>query len=174
MMPGVGIEDDAFQGLGFAGNEAKKEFFDDHDGDENEKSKGSGRFAVLEQIGGGFEDDAQGGEKEHDGDRRGGEGLGFAVAIGMLAIGRFGGDDEALPDNDGTKNSGGGLDGVGDEGVGMAENAGGEFGSGQRGIDAHADESRFEAPFQPAQWHTAYASDGLETSSKSTRWRSSP
>jgi hypothetical protein len=83
--------------------------------------------------------DARGGHEEHGGHERGGERLGLAVAVGVVGVGRRGGDGEAAPDDQRGDDVGRRLDRVGDEGVRVAEDAGGELDAGEQRVDREAD-----------------------------------
>jgi hypothetical protein len=58
----------------------------------------------------------------------------------MVLVGWGVGDYQGAPDDNGTDNVSQGFDGVGDEGMGMAGNAGGELGARQNSIDRQAGE----------------------------------
>ena len=76
-----------------------------------------------------------------------GDGLGFAVAVGMVVVGGQGGDLQAGPDDEGTDDVGGGFDAVGDEGVGIADDASDDLDDGQHDVDGHADAGSDQAWF---------------------------
>ena len=76
--------------------------------------------------------------QQHRGNDGGGNRLGLAVAVGMVFVRRRRRHDQSAPDDERTENVGEGFDGIGDERVRMAEDAGGEFRARQHDIDGHA------------------------------------
>jgi hypothetical protein len=61
------------------------------------------------------------------------------VTVGMVVVGGKRGDFEPGPDDEGTDDVSGGLDAIGDEGVGIAEDASDNFDNGEHNVDGHAD-----------------------------------
>ena len=86
------------------------------------------------------QDDPAGGQQQHRGNDCGRQWLRFAVAVGMILIGRRGGHDQSAPDDNGADDVCQGLDGVGDERMGMTGDAGGELGARQNDIHRQAHE----------------------------------
>ncbi len=68
-----------------------------------------------------------------------GEDLETAVAIGVVLVGRFGGDAEAEPEDEACYDVAGALDTVGDDGYGTGDDAGCDFDECQEETDGDAD-----------------------------------
>ena len=153
MVPGVGKEGDALHGTRLAGDEAKQEFLDRDDGDQNVQGESPRRFPVLEQFQGRPEHDGGGSEQQHDRDRSRRQRFGFAVAVGMLRVGWRRRHDEPAPHNNGTDDVRHRFHRIGREGVGMSEEAGGKFRPGQDGVRGHAQENDPQTAFQSVRWH---------------------
>jgi hypothetical protein len=92
---------------------------------------------VLDALPG---DDCAGSE-QGEGEKKRGELLGFAVAVGVIVISRFLGHFDADQSDNGSQNVVDGLDAVCDEGVGMPDQAGDDLdgGEGAIGEDANLD-----------------------------------
>src|SRR5262249_12938440 len=87
----------------------------------------SGVLVRGDDVGDGLAGDADGGRADQAGDDHAGEGLGLAVAVGMILVGGDRADGEAGPDDERAADIGKGFDGIGDEGAGMADDAGEEL-----------------------------------------------
>src|ERR1017187_1876188 len=98
------------------------------------------------------QDDPAGGQQQHRGNDCSRKGLRFAVAVGMILVGRFGGQHQSAPDDNGADDVRQGLDGIGDERMGMANDAGGELGARQKGIDRQAHEGGAQTALEPVHW----------------------
>lgn len=115
--------------------------------DHNNKNNESKSFGRGMRLGNGAEssdNDPGRGEQEHHGDDGGGQGLGFAVAVGVVFIRRRLGKDDAAPDDDGTENIGERFHRIGNEGVGMSEDARGHFDGGEDGVCAQSEKGAAE------------------------------
>ena len=100
--------------------------------------------------------DGQGsaGAEDHQGAKDARHGLGFAMAVGVGGVGGDGGEFEAGPDEEGRNDVEEGLETVGNEGVGMADEAGGDLGGAEHGVEAHAREGEMGARFELASGGT--------------------
>jgi hypothetical protein len=76
------------------------------------------------------------------------------VAIRMVFVGRLCSDDQSAPNDDGTEDIRERLDCVGDECVGMTEDARREFGSSLNRVDRHPRECGAQTSIEPALRHT--------------------
>ena len=63
----------------------------------------------------------------------------------MVVVGWKGGDLESGPDDEGADDVGGGFDAVGDEGLGIAEDASDNLDNGEHDIDSHANTGSYQA-----------------------------
>ena len=73
----------------------------------------------------------------------------------MIFIRRFGRDHESAPDDHRTEDVGERFDGVGNQRVRMADDAGGEFARGQNGVDHQPEKGGAKSAFQPVGRHKA-------------------
>lgn len=140
VMEGVGGDGAAFRGVGFPEDPAEEGFLDEDDAQEDRQGEGFGAAVRLEVLAGGMQSDADGSEEEEGADARRGQGFGLAMSVGMFGVGWFCGDGDSAPDDQCAKEVGKGFDGVGDEGVGMAVDTGGELAAAQDEVDSHAGE----------------------------------
>lgn len=140
VMAGVGV---AGIGAGFVGGsagEVVEGLLDDDDGEKDGEGEGRGGLVGRADLVEGLDGDPEGRADNHGGDDESGEGLGLAVAVGMIRIGGTSGDVQAAPDDDRAEDVGEGFDAVGDEGARVAQEAGDELGAGERDVDDEAEQ----------------------------------
>jgi len=82
--------------------------------------------------------------QDNHGGEQAGHGLGLAMAVGMVGVGRPGGPLEPRPDQDRYRDVAEGLDAIGHQGVGIAENAAADLDHSEHHVQDHAahDEAR--------------------------------
>lgn len=131
-MPSVGQQGIAADTSGFPGHDLEKEFLQADDHDEQEESPGGGGIDDG-AVGGGDElgDAVVGNEgpggRQNEGPDDGGEGLGLSVAVGVLGVGWLGSVLEGSPDQERAEEVEEGLNAVGDQGVGAADQSPGDL-----------------------------------------------
>jgi len=140
VMPGVALEGGAFDVLCGAKDEAGEGGFDDDHENEDREGEPGGHVMGREDFLDALDRDHAGGTEKRERDDEGGDRFRLAVAVGMFAVGGDDGDAQAAPDDEGGEDIGGGLDAVGDEGVGIADDAGGDLDNGECDIDSDAGE----------------------------------
>ena len=145
-MPRVGFHGGIVRRLAFADHKTEQAFLDHDDDDQNDEREPAQRFAVefriwwiqkLVNVKRSFSGNPKRRQQKHDRAERAGKRLGLAVAVGMLLVGRLGGDDDAAPDDQRIENVRERFGRVRDERVRMAENSGGKFCRAQN--DIHRD-----------------------------------
>ena len=155
MVPGIRGERGAFEGEPLAPDKTKENFLGDHDADEDEEGKGGWSLMGPEDITNGGGGDPEGGENEDGGNDGGSEGLGFAMAVRVTFIGREFSEGDTAPDDEGTDEVSKGFDAIGDQGLGMAEEAGGDFDGGKERIQNQAKQSDLHFAVEFWLWHNA-------------------
>jgi hypothetical protein len=104
---------------------------------------------VVRDLADGDDGDAQCRPEEHQGDDHRRERLGLPVAVGVTLVRGMGGDAKPAPDDERGEDVGRGLDGVGDQGVGVAEDPRQQFADDQAGVDQEARLGRPHPAFGP-------------------------
>ncbi len=153
VMPRIGFHGGTFHRLGFVQHKAEQRFLHGNNGNQDNQSPRRGRDAWFVQNVQGIERNPAGSEQQHDGNGRGGDGFGLAVAVGMVIVRRRFSDDEAAPDDDGTKNIGERFHRVGDERLRMAEDAREKFRHDQRDVRGEAEERGAQTALQAVGRH---------------------
>ena len=102
---------------------AEQHLLDDDDGGQHDKRERLGRRVRSAELANRRDGDAAGRREQHQRDDRGRQGLGLAVTIGVRLVGRSAGDAESAPHDERRKDVGRRFDGVGDQGIGVAEDA---------------------------------------------------
>lgn len=126
-MPGIRAEGGASEFLSGVRHFSVQPFLDEDNEEENTESEGGRRVVRGTDFPDALDGDADGGSDEGEGHGEPSHGFGFAVAKRMILVGRFGGNAETAPDDQGTEDIRCGLNAVGDQCVGIAENAGDDF-----------------------------------------------
>ena len=87
VVPGVALDGGAAQLEADPGDKAEEGFLDGDDQGENEESEPGGRMMGDMEFADALHGDESPGGKERECDDHGGDGLGFAVAVGMVVVG---------------------------------------------------------------------------------------
>ena len=138
-MPGVGQQGVAPDAASLACHELEEEFLKADDDNKQEEGPAGGEVDDG-AVGGGDElgdtvvGDEGAGHREDEGSDDGGEGLGFPVAVGVLGVSGLGGVFEGTPDQKRAEEIEKGLDAVGDQGVGPADQSSGDLAGGEEEI----------------------------------------
>ena len=131
VMPGIRAEGGASEFFSGVRHLSVQPFLDEDNEEEDAEGERGGCVVRSANFPDALDGDADGGSDEGKGDGEAGHGFGLAMAIRMILIGRFGRNAKAAPDDQGTQNIGCGLNAVGDQCVGIAENACHDFCGGE-------------------------------------------
>jgi hypothetical protein len=145
VMPGVGGDGSAFERAAGAIHKTKKCFLNNDDADEHDEGERRGSVMWAENFAHTLECDNAGRGQHSECDKDGGKRLSFAVTVGMGCIGWARGISQTTPDDDRARDIERGLDPVGDERVGIPENAASYFRNCEDHIDAQTQESEMGA-----------------------------
>lgn len=138
MVPGVSFQGSAGSLVAFLQGVAGERFLDDDDEGEHGKGEPGGRLVAVDDVLRALDgDDSAGGEKGGGGEE-GAELLGAAFSEMVAFVGGLAGDAERDEDDHGGEQVVQGLDAIGDERVGISDDAGDDFHGSQKGVHEHA------------------------------------
>ena len=146
VMPCVDADGGALNVMGYGEDIAPEQEFDGDDDEQDPEGVNPGEWVRMADKGDAFAGDGEGRARHGEADDGCGDGFGLAVAVGMHFIGRAKRDAQADVDNGGAENVRKGFNAVGDEGEGMADEAGEAFAQGEEKIRNDAEEGRVESP----------------------------
>ncbi len=126
-MPGVGQHGTAARFVADGKHAAKQDLFARDHRAEHDQRERLGGVMGNQYFPHGKNHDADRCADQHQGDDGRGDRVGLAVSVGIVLVGRLAGDFEPAPDDERRKDVGRRFDGVGDEGVRIAQETGHEF-----------------------------------------------
>ena len=150
MMPGVCLHGGALDVAAHPDDVAIHQFLDDDHDHEHDEGKGRGSVMRHMNFPHALNGNAQGGSQHTKGNDNGGDGLSFAVTVGVRRVRRPRGQLEPSPDDHRPGNVERRFNPVCDEHVGIAEEARQNFGGGHEKINDQAEKSHARAGLQIA------------------------
>ncbi len=135
MVPGIGGNGSALKGPADAIDETEEYCFDDNDTDEDHQCEWGRCVMGQENFAGALQSESSARGENAESDDDGSERFGLAMAVGMSRIGRTRGEAQAAPNDDGPSDIERRFDAIGDEGVSVTKDAGGDFHDGENDID---------------------------------------
>lgn len=123
---------------------AKEALLDEDGGDQDDQGEGGGDVfpggcrVLVEDFPQAVNAEGEAREQEKEGSCHGGQGFHFPVTVGVFVVRRAFGVFDGTPHHARTEDVEGGLDAIGQEGVGASENAAEDLGQGEKPIGADA------------------------------------
>lgn len=133
---------------------AEQRFLDDHDSNQHEQRERSWSHVRRKNAVNRPERDADGREQQHRGDNCCRDRFGFPMTVRMILIFGCSGDDQTAPHDHRTEDIGQRLDRIRNQGVRMAENAGGEFASRKNNVGQQTEERGSQSTVQSIRPHS--------------------
>lgn len=145
MMPGISCNCGTFDGAAHTANGTKQSSFH-HDGDDqNEKREWRGTVMRQKNFANACNCQDSGGRENPKGDDDRSQRFRLAMTIRMRGIGGTRGKSQPAPNHNRTRRVESRLDSVGDQRIGIPENAGGDFDECECDIHGEADEREADA-----------------------------
>lgn len=164
-MPCVDADGSAVDGVGDGEDVAGEQQFNGDDAEQDPEGVGARQRVGIANEGDAFEGDGEGGASHGEADDGGGDGLGLAVAVGMHFIGRADRDAEADVNDGGAEDVGEGFYAIGEQGEGVADEAGEAFAEGEEEIRNDAEKGRAEPAVDVLFWFRVVGHErSMETS----------
>jgi len=155
MMPGVALQRRAGGLVTFAQRIAGQALFDNDDQDEDRQGEPRGRGVPVHDVIHALPGDDAAGEKQGDGGKQRGELLRTAMAIRVIIIWRLFSYLQTHQDHEGNENVADGLDAIGDEGIRMTHDAGGDLDHSQEHVHRDARGDGVDGDLVLAEAHAA-------------------
>ena len=127
-------------------DQSEEDLLDGDDSDQNEQRPPGRSIMSGEQSFDGMDGDTCRCRQKHPGDEGRCERFGLAMTVGVVGVRGLGGHQNTTPDDEGGKKVGKRFDGIGHEGVGMAEDSGGQLADGQNPVDDQTDQCNPDLP----------------------------